>query len=63
MHIYQKSKFKRKLLCTAISLSLLPLAGGAIAQDDDGQDIEEVIVTGSYIRRPKDSGQHPHSRK
>ena len=51
MHVYRNTKFKRKLLCAAISMSLLPLAGGAIAQDDDGQDIEEVIVTGSYIRR------------
>ena len=51
MHVYQKTKFKRKLLCTAISLSLLPLAGGAIAQDDDDAVVEEVIVTGSYIRR------------
>ena len=40
---------KRNLLCAAISLSLIPLASQSIAQDDEG--IEEVIVTGSYIRR------------
>ena len=40
---------KRSLLCTAISLSLLPLAGTALAQDD--VVVEEVIVTGSFIRR------------
>jgi iron complex outermembrane receptor protein len=41
--------FKRKLLCAAISMSLLPLAGTALAQDD--VEVEEVIVTGSFIRR------------
>ena len=50
MHVYQKSRFKRKLLCAAISLSLLPLAGATLAQDD-APIVEEVIVTGSYIRR------------
>lgn len=40
--------FKRKMLCTAISLSLLPLAGTAFSQDEV---VEEVIVTGSFIRR------------
>lgn len=44
----KKIPFRRSLLCTAISLSLLPLAGTSIAQD---QVVEEVIVTGSYIRR------------
>jgi outer membrane receptor protein involved in Fe transport len=39
---------KRSLLCAAISLSLLPLAGQSIAQEDS---VEEVVVTGSYIRR------------
>ena len=38
---------KRSLLCAAVSLSLLPLAGASIAQDG----IEEVVVTGSFIRR------------
>ncbi len=40
---------KRSLLCTAISLSLLPLSGVSVAQDD--VEIEELIVTGSFIRR------------
>ena len=51
MHVNRKAKlpgFQRKMLCTAISLSLLPLAGAALAQDDA---VEEVIVTGSFIRR------------
>lgn len=39
---------KRSLLCAAISLSLLPLASQSIAQQDT---VEEVVVTGSYIRR------------
>ncbi len=40
--------YKRSLLCAAVSLSLLPLAGQTIAQDES---IEEVVVTGSFIRR------------
>jgi len=40
--------YKRSLLCAAVSLSLLPLSGVSIAQD---QSIEEVVVTGSFIRR------------
>ena len=43
-----KNPHKRNLLCTAISLSLLPMAGTSIAQD---QQVEEVVVTGSFIRR------------
>jgi len=43
-----KNPHKRKLLWTAVSLSLLPLAGATIAQE---QSIEEVVVTGSFIRR------------
>ncbi|MFT7472551.1 MAG: iron complex outermembrane receptor protein, partial [Kiritimatiellia bacterium] len=39
---------KRNLLCAAISISLLPLASHSIAQQDT---VEEVVVTGSYIRR------------
>jgi len=39
---------KRNLLCAAISVSLLPLASHSIAQQDA---VEEVVVTGSYIRR------------
>jgi len=37
----------RSLLCTAITLSLLPLSSLSLAQDQ----IEEVIVTGSFITR------------
>jgi len=44
-----KFTHKRKLLCAAISLSLTPLASPTMAQDD--AVVEEVIVTGSYIRR------------
>lgn len=56
MHINQKSGspgFKKKLLCSAISLSLVPLAGGALAQqnDDETEAVEEVVVIGSFIRR------------
>ena len=40
---------KRRLLCTAISLSLLPLSLPSFAQNDP--EVEEVVVTGSYIRR------------
>ena len=42
--------FQPKVLCAAISMSLLPLSGAVLAQDDD-EDIEEIVVTGSYIRR------------
>ncbi|MCH8863027.1 MAG: TonB-dependent receptor plug domain-containing protein [Proteobacteria bacterium] len=51
MHVYRKAGLpgiQRKLLYTAISLSLLPLAGTTFAQD---AQIEEILVTGSYIRR------------
>ena len=51
MHVNRKAGhpgFQKKLLCTAISLSLLPLSGAVLAQDDA---VEEVIVTGSFIRR------------
>ena len=44
-----KIPHKRNLLCAAISLSLLPVAGTSLAQDE--ATVEEVIVTGSYIRR------------
>ena len=43
-----KIPHKRSLLCTAISMSLLPLAGTSLAQDSQ---VEEVVVTGSFIRR------------
>ncbi|HBN15217.1 MAG: hypothetical protein CMQ46_08790 [Gammaproteobacteria bacterium] len=43
---------RRRLLCTAISLSLLPLAGQGFAQQQEsGVEVEEVVVTGSFIRR------------
>jgi|TARA_B110000208_G_scaffold38228_2_gene50564 iron complex outermembrane receptor protein len=38
----------KNLLCTAVALSLLPLSGTSLAQDDQ---IEEVVVTGSFIRK------------
>lgn len=44
-----KIPHKRSLLCTAVSMSLLPLAGTSLAQDDTR--VEEVVVTGSFIRR------------
>ena len=44
-----KIPHKRKLLCTAISMSLLPLSGMTLAQEDTR--VEEVVVTGTYIRR------------
>ena len=43
-----KNPHKRSLLCTAISMSLLPLSGTSLAQDNQ---VEEVVVTGSFIRR------------
>lgn len=43
-----KVPHKRNLLYTAISLSLLPLASPSFAQQTE---VEEVVVTGSYIRR------------
>lgn len=41
---------KRSLLYTAISFSLLPFANPAFAQQGT-PEVEEVVVTGSYIRR------------
>lgn len=43
-----KIPHKRSLLCTAISMSLLPLSATTSAQDSQ---VEEVVVTGSFIRR------------
>ncbi|MDD9894727.1 MAG: TonB-dependent receptor, partial [Gammaproteobacteria bacterium] len=51
MHVNRKTGspgFPKKMLCTAVSLSLLPVSGAVLAQDDV---VEEVIVTGSFIRR------------
>mgnify|MGYP001159703105 CR=1 FL=1 len=42
-----KHTHKRRLLCAAVSLALVPVAQQSVAQDG----IEEVIVTGSFIRR------------
>ena len=50
-----KIPHKRSLLCAAVSLSLLPLAGTSMAQDE--ATVEEVIVTGSYIRRSEGFNQ------
>lgn len=49
-----KIPHKRSLLCAAISASLLPFAGATFAQEDT---VEEVIVTGSYIRRSEGFAQ------
>lgn len=49
-----KIPHQRRMLCAAISLSLLPLAGTAFAQQDT---VEEVVVTGSYIRRTEGFAQ------
>ncbi len=38
----------KKLLCAAISVSLLQISGAALAQE---AEVEEVVVTGSFIRR------------
>ena len=50
-----KIPHKRDLLCAAVSLSLLPIAGASLAQDE--ATVEEVIVTGSYIRRSEGFSQ------
>ena len=41
---------KRTLLYTAISLSMIPLSHQSNAQQNEAE-VEEVVVTGSYIRR------------
>ena len=41
--------FKRRLLCTSVCLSLFPFSQGSSAQQN--QEMEEIIVTGSFIRR------------
>ena len=45
------SPYRRRLLCAAISLALLPLAGNSLAQAAATPEIDEVIVTGSLITR------------
>jgi iron complex outermembrane recepter protein len=37
-------------LCTSVCLSLLPIANTGFAQQDE-ETVEEIIVTGSFIRR------------
>lgn len=45
--------FRMKLLCAAVSMSLLPLAAETLAQEPE---LEEIIVTGSLIRgTPEDA--------
>lgn len=39
---------KRSVLYSAISVALLPISGMSLAQDD--VNVEEVVVTGSYLR-------------
>lgn len=48
---------KRNLLCAAISLSLLPMTSPALAQDSEDREVEEVIVTGSFIRQSEGFSQ------
>ncbi|MCB1665238.1 MAG: TonB-dependent receptor [Pseudomonadales bacterium] len=45
---FLQSAPQKKLLCAAISLGLLQLSGTAFAQ---APEVEEVVVTGSFIRR------------
>lgn len=45
------SSYRRRLLCAAISLALLPLAGNSLAQAAATPEIDEVIITGSLITR------------
>ncbi|MBL4582690.1 MAG: TonB-dependent receptor [Gammaproteobacteria bacterium] len=46
---YENKKFRRKALCTSIALGLLSTPFYASAQQDSS--VEEVVVTGSFIRR------------
>jgi len=43
--------FRRNTLCAAVSAALLSSAGANLAVAQDESEIEEVIVTGSFIRR------------
>ncbi len=47
MYIFRSAP-QKKLLCAAISLGLLQVSGTSVAQQPD---VEEVVVTGSFIRR------------
>lgn len=42
---------KRSLIYTAVSLSLISLSSQGYAQQSTNPEVEEVVVTGSYIRR------------
>lgn len=42
--------YKRRLLCTSVCLTLLPFANTGFAQQDQDA-VEEIVVTGSFIRR------------
>ena len=55
-NLCRKSNIKRNLLYTGIVLALFQ-TGNTFAQDDD--DIEEVVVTGSYIRNSSFNGASP----
>jgi len=52
-----RNPHRRNLLCTAITLSLLPLASPVLAQVTSENEIEEVIVTGTFIRRSEGFSQ------
>lgn len=52
--MYRTIPHKRSILCAAISLSLIPLTSPSFAQQDT---VEEVLVTGSYIRRTEGFAQ------
>ncbi len=47
MYIFRSAP-QKKLLCAAISAGLLQVSGTSVAQQPD---VEEVVVTGSFIRR------------
>ena len=42
--------FKRRLLCTSVCLTLLPFTHSSFSQQDR-EAVEEIIITGSFIRR------------
>lgn len=48
---------KRNALCSAISLSLLSLTGGVPLSQAQETEVEEVVVTGTFIRRSEGFSQ------
>lgn len=48
---------KRSLLCTAITLAIIPYSNQSFAQQTQTEDIEEVVVTGTFIRRSEGFSQ------